>query len=393
MKNKHKKHEEIARPGMGHYARREWALLGTNCTTIRHLSCRLSEALSPHWKLAYLDADHQGADEMEEKGRDERSVLTHGAALEYTDKLHFQRLDFSGAVDSYRLRPLFNECDALLVNGNHFPAQWQVIIADPKKEDSLRRKLDRLTAVQLILLPDGVAELPGFLREHLEAANPARALPPVLPLSAWGAVVDFFKDQLEEAQPRVNGLVLAGGRSRRMGTDKGLLAYHGRPQQDVMMDTLELLCDKVYLSCRSDQAGEWAFNHEVLADTFTGLGPMGAILSAFRHEPDAAWLVVACDLPLLDEVTLRFLLDHRKPAAVATAFRSPVNEFPEPLVALWEPKSYLLLLQFLAQGHSCPRKVLINSQVHLLDAPAPDALLNVNTPEEVDVAMHKLGLL
>jgi molybdopterin-guanine dinucleotide biosynthesis protein A len=206
-------------------------------------------------------------------------------------------------------------------------------------------------------------------------------------------VVDFFNNKLEETLPRVNGLVLAGGRSRRMGTDKGLLAYHGRPQQDVMMDMLELLCDKVYLSCRPDQAGEWAFNHEVLADTFTGLGPMGAILSAFRHEPDAAWLVVACDLPLLDEATLRFLLDNRQPAAAATTFRSPMNEFPEPLVALWEPKSYLLLLQFLAQGYSCPRKVLINSPVHLLDAPGPDALLNVNTPEEVDVAMQKLGLL
>lgn len=393
MKNKHKKHEEIARPSLGHYARREWALIGTNCTAIRQFSCQLSEALSPHWKLAYLDADHQGADEMAAKGRDEGSVLTHGAALEYTDKIHFQRLDFAGAADNYRLRPLFNECDALLVNGNHFQAQWQVVIADPKKEDSLRRKLDRLTAVQLVLLPDGVAELPGFLREHLEAANPARALPPVLPLSAWGAVVDFFNNKLEETLPRVNGLVLAGGRSRRMGTDKGLLAYHGRPQQDVMMDTLELLCDKVYLSCRPDQAGEWAFNHEVLADTFTGLGPMGAILSAFRHEPDAAWLVVACDLPLLDEATLRFLLDKRRPAAAATTFRSPLNEFPEPLVALWEPKSYLLLLQFLAQGYSCPRKVLINAPVHLLDAPDPDALLNVNTPEEVDVAMQKLGLM
>lgn len=129
----------------------------------------------------------------------------------------------------------------------------------------------------------------------------------------------------------------------------------------------------------------------LVVDAFLGLGPMGAILSAFRQNPDAAWLIIACDLPLLDEATLQFLLENRDPSAIATAFRSPENEFPEPLVAIWEPKSYQVLLQFLAQGYSCPRKVMINSPVHLLDAPQPDALRNVNTPEEYAAVRQLLG--
>jgi molybdopterin-guanine dinucleotide biosynthesis protein A len=54
------------------------------------------------------------------------------------------------------------------------------------------------------------------------------------------------------------------------------------------------------------------------------------------------------------------------------------------LITIWEPKSYPLLLSFLAQGYSCPRKVLINSDVTLVNALNPDALTNVNTPDEFE---------
>jgi molybdopterin-guanine dinucleotide biosynthesis protein A len=144
------------------------------------------------------------------------------------------------------------------------------------------------------------------------------------------------------------------------------------------------------MSCRPDQAEALANQYVTLPDTFLGLGPMGAILSAFRSKPDSAWLVMACDLPLLDEETLRFLVENRDPSAIATAFRSPENDFPEPLIAIWEPKSYLTLLQFLSQGYSCPRKALINSPIRLLDAPNTAALRNVNTPEEHDSVLEHL---
>ena len=127
--------------------------------------------------------------------------------------------------------------------------------------------------------------------------------------------------------------------------------------------------------------------YPLVVDTYLNLGPMGAILSAFRQDPNSAWLVVACDLPLLDAATIGYLLKNRNPSAIATAFRSPVDEFPEPLIAIWEPKAYPALLSFLAQGFSCPRKVLINSPVELLTAPDPMALRNANTPEEaVEIA-------
>ena len=97
-----------------------------------------------------------------------------------------------------------------------------------------------------------------------------------------------------------------------------------------------------------------------------------------RNNPNTSWLVVACDLPLLYEKTLNFLVENRNSSKVATAIYNPETGFPEPLITIWEPRSYQVILNFLAQGYSCPRKVLINSDINLLKLDEPRVLLNVN---------------
>ena len=91
-----------------------------------------------------------------------------------------------------------------------------------------------------------------------------------------------------------------------MGKDKGQIDYHGKPQREYMADVLNEICDETFLSVRSSKK-EIAIDYPFLEDTFYDLGPFGAIASAFRHRPNVAWLVVACDLPLLDLETLDFL--------------------------------------------------------------------------------------
>jgi molybdenum cofactor guanylyltransferase len=381
---KHKKHAALARPDLGVFGRHEWAILGTSCGGIKELAFRLTKALSPKWNVAYVDADHKG-------GGEEAAVpaLAAGAHLAYTDKIDFHRFDRREKLDTFQYRTLFNNADLVLVNGNHFSAKSQVVVIDPKKEDSLKRKLDRLTHVELILLTEGLTEIPAFLKDHL--AKTGHQFPiSNFQFSDFQKIEAFFREKMAAAVPPLKGMVLAGGKSRRMRQDKSLLEYHGMPQRDYIFRQLMGVCEEVLLSCRPDQTATLLLDYPLLVDSILHLGPMGALLSAFRKEPDTAWLVVACDLPLLDESTLRFLVENRDPPAIATAFRSPKDEFPEPLVTIWEPKSYPVLLQFLAQGYSCPRKVLINSPAHLLDAPNPDALRNVNTPEEVKEVLKLL---
>lgn len=190
--------------------------------------------------------------------------------------------------------------------------------------------------------------------------------------------------------PKINGLVLAGGKSVRMGKAKDLLQWHGKEQRYFAADLLAPFCDEVFISCRQDQLENFNPDYKALTDTFLNMGPFGGILSALRSQRDKAWLVVACDLPLLDPKSLEFLVHSRDPEKAATTYESPFDGLPEPLITIWEPKSYPLLLNFLGIGNTCPRKVLINSDTLILKPDNPDALMNVNTPEDAEKAQQIL---
>lgn len=378
----HSKHSKIARPAYGNFGRNEWAIVGAPCGDIKALADALIKGLSPRYKCAYVDAQHAKADEETVlPGR-----LASGAVTEYTDQIHYHQFDIKRELNQFSFRQLFQDTDLVLVNGNHQQAKAQVVIIDASKKASLQKRLPQLTNVVLFLLADGMEEVYDFLQE---AISDWQAIP-VLKLSETDKIVAFFQEQMQQARPKLKGLVLAGGQSLRMGQDKGAMAWHGKEQRYYMADLLGELCQEVYVSCRPEQQADLDANYNTLTDTFTGLGPYGAILSAFREDPDAAWLVVACDLPLLDLATLQHLQEHRNTSAIATAYASPQDGFPEPLIAIWEPKSYPVLLSFLAQGYTCPRKVLRNSEIHLIAAPDADTLRNVNTPEELEQAQALL---
>jgi molybdopterin-guanine dinucleotide biosynthesis protein A len=184
--------------------------------------------------------------------------------------------------------------------------------------------------------------------------------------------------------PRLNGLVLAGGKSERMGIDKGLIDYHGMPQREYLYQMLDNFTEDTFISCRPDQAGEFDGKFETIEDSISGLGPFGAILSAFRKYPNHAWIVVACDLPLVSNQTFMDLTAGRNPSKIATTFFNPETKFPDPLITIWEPKAYPQLLHFLSLGYSCPRKVLINSNTEILKAFDDTVLLNANSPEDIE---------
>lgn len=367
---KHSKHTNLIRPAYGNFGRNEWAILGAPCGDIKALAVQVISALAATAQIAYVDAQH--SDEPENLS----DRIKAGAYLEYTEQEGQQQVTYKGELNNFQNRPLFNRADMILINGNHHRGQKQVVIIDSKKKASLQKRVAQLTDVRLILLADDETEPFDFIKD----AIPNLQNIPVYRINETEQIITFFKAQL--TQPALYAVVLAGGKSERMGKDKGTINWHGIDQRYYMADLLKNYTDKVYISCRADQQQEIDSAYQTLPDTFTGLGPFGAILSAFREQPEKAWLVVACDLPLLDKETLDFLVANRAPASIATAFQSPFSDFPEPLITIWEPKSYAVLLSFLAQGYSCPRKVLINSDTKVLQAPDPDGLTNVNTTEE-----------
>jgi molybdopterin-guanine dinucleotide biosynthesis protein A len=187
-------------------------------------------------------------------------------------------------------------------------------------------------------------------------------------------------------------LVLAGGHSKRMQKDKAALVYHGRSQLEWAVSFVQPHVDRVFVSVRPDQTNDPVRSRfEQIVDTETNLGPIAGIMAAQAKYPEVAWLVLACDLPFLDEGTLTTLIAARDPQRLATAFRSSHDVLPEPLCAIYEPASREAILAHIGSGKNCPRKFLINSDVQLLDEPNPHALDNVNTPDEYGSAVAALS--
>jgi molybdopterin-guanine dinucleotide biosynthesis protein A len=197
----------------------------------------------------------------------------------------------------------------------------------------------------------------------------------------------------KQIAPTLCGLVLAGGRSSRMGRDKAALIHpDGRHLARRCYDLLhEAGCETIVLSLRHDQEippGFEDIENVVIARDPEGAsnGPIAGMAAGIRLRPDADWLVLACDLPRLDAATLSHLVASKRPGEKFLSYRSEFDNLPEPLCALYACDALPLLEQALADGRCCPRKVLIQNDCRLLEPVTQRALDNANTPDDWEAA-------
>ena len=178
----------------------------------------------------------------------------------------------------------------------------------------------------------------------------------------------------------MNCLILIGGKSSRMGTDKSLLDYHGKPQREYLFGLAQKYCTEVYFSCREEQK----FSEKTIIDNYAELGPISGIVSAFEHDKNEAWLVLACDMPLINENDFETLIKHRNPEKVATTFFNNENNAPDPLFTIYESKAYEQLIEYIKSGNKSPKIFLQNTDIQLIKSENIDFLKNINTKEEFD---------
>jgi len=186
---------------------------------------------------------------------------------------------------------------------------------------------------------------------------------------------------------------MAGGKSTRMKEDKSSLEFHGVNQIEFCFDLLNPHCKKIFISNRKEQTlmrsqkGRRQIHDHV---EYEGIGPLGGILSAMDEHPNVAWLVLACDLPFVDQDTIEYLIKHRNIKKIATAFKSSYDDLPEPLCTIYENHGKKQILERLKNDIKCPRKILIESDVELIEPNEKHALDNINTPEEYETALKAL---
>jgi len=332
----------------------------------------------PEFKIGYVKHDvHQFA--MDTPGKDTFVVKESGA-----ERVFINSKDSFACLGKSQDHPIdyshqLLDLDFVFVEGYKNSMMPKIIIIDDKKEILVGIKDESFSNIMAYIGKEQQCE-------ELPEDVPYFQIDDVDQIKSF--VLDKILKKAKEAP--LHGLILVGGKSKRMDKDKAMLSYYGKPQFEHCADLLSQYVEKVYVSSREGQIEGDAQNIEQIHDIFVNQGPMGGVLSSMAYDPKAAWLVVACDLPFLDEECITNLINQRNHLKFATCYSSSTDFLPEPLCAIYEPKTRMRLMQFMSYGIRCPREVFIHSDVQYLSLVNKNALNNINHFHEYQKAAQEL---
>lgn len=179
------------------------------------------------------------------------------------------------------------------------------------------------------------------------------------------------------------GLVVCGGQSSRMGTDKSLLVYYDKPQRYYVCEMLRLLCEEVILSCNREQVTDLSTEYRIVTDLseYRHIGPMAALLTAFSTFPGKDFLVIGCDYPLITMNVMRCFLENMKLENRAFAFYNHDNKY-EPLLAWYSRDCAPLLKAFFDRNEFSLQHFLRSVEAQKYYPEDHNVMTSVDTPEE-----------
>lgn len=152
---------------------------------------------------------------------------------------------------------------------------------------------------------------------------------------------------MNNIHPELIGVVTCGGKSSRMGSDKSLLNYHGKPQRYFLYDLLKTFCNNAFISCNKEQGSSIRKDYEYIVDKeeYRNHGPISGLLSSFIENPQKSILFVGCDYPYLNSGCIQKLISNRSNGLSAVCYLNPENNIIEPLITIYENNCYKELLK------------------------------------------------
>lgn len=184
---------------------------------------------------------------------------------------------------------------------------------------------------------------------------------------------------------KIDALILAGGKSSRMGgRHKGSLLYNGRPLTERMALELGSLAENVFISYGETVQQDTSFGIPV-QDIIPGCGPMSGLHAGLQESRADLVLTAPCDMPLLTADFYRYLLS-RMPDPQTDAVVACRGSRMEPLAAVYRPSCWTAFDHQLRTGQYRIRAALQGLRVVFADVSGNEALsamlVNVNHPED-----------
>jgi molybdenum cofactor guanylyltransferase len=187
----------------------------------------------------------------------------------------------------------------------------------------------------------------------------------------------------------MQGVILAGGKSRRMGKPKEMLEISG---QTLLERTCLLLLETVgsclVVSNNKEHSKILPDTVPVYPDKFPEQGPLGGIATGMFYSQNQRILVVACDMPLLTQETISFITEQSGNMEAEFDVLLPSwGGRQHPLCAVYHRRLYPVIEQLLSQGNRRIFNLLQTVKVKNVDMTpisAYDVFYNMNTPEEYE---------
>ncbi len=197
----------------------------------------------------------------------------------------------------------------------------------------------------------------------------------------------------------LNGIILAGGASRRFGTCKSKMRFNNKSVLEQTYSLIDKYCQKVFVSCREES--KKVEGYDCLYDLYQVYAPIAGIYSALVHF-NTPVMVLSCDLAFIDKATIEELIDERNraiqsnPLLFMTCFevhnkkKSEQGKSLEPLVAIYEPAAIELLKTCLDNEIYTLHRAIPTHGRHVIYTENTRPFFNINTVEELEEAENLL---
>lgn len=196
----------------------------------------------------------------------------------------------------------------------------------------------------------------------------------------------------------IAGVVLAGGHSTRMGTEKAHIRAYGASKPDMLERTCAVLGELlrvVWISCRADNIKS---GFDCVVDVQPGLGPLGGVYTTLLRARDAgmrAVLPLSCDLPFMNAHTLRRLLHARAaaPHSLMTTFRQAQTGYIEALTAIYEVAALPFFEVALRKNMRKLNSIIpVHARTDIVyDSDEALPFFNANYPDDLTIYQHLMA--
>ncbi len=183
----------------------------------------------------------------------------------------------------------------------------------------------------------------------------------------------------------ITAIILCGGKSIRMGTDKGMIRIMGRPMVEHVIDHVKPLCSRILISTNLENYKY--LGYEVIEDQWENFGPAAGVLSCLNVSKTANNLIISCDLPMATTLLLEKLHGYSIDADITVP---RINTHFQPLCGFYRTnirdqfKDYLLSgersMQFIIQYFN----FRLVSQEMVPGINLEKELQNFNCPEDLE---------